>query len=285
MLKATNSETFSIKEYEYEELKTHRMLFIHDILSPEITILHNKEHQIFQIGNPKFNFQFIRILGLVTDINEDTLWIDDSTGCISVKLPINGLYSNKLNIIHSGCQLEVLGCLKEIHNKSINKIERYIEGKSFNIKNDPIYEILRSLEIIKLYKENYFSGIHKPKKVTSIMLEDEDDVNDIKLSTYPGQVNPKKRKLEEEKEENNDSDNYSDFDNSIYDFEDITNIESSFRESENQIFELLKKYPNGLSFDSIHKKLNIPNEDLNQSLQNLQASSKIYINQNKYFIL
>jgi len=74
MLKADNN-TFSIREDEYEELKTHRMLFIHDILLPEISILLNADHQIFQIGNPKFNFQYIRILGLVTDINNDTLWI------------------------------------------------------------------------------------------------------------------------------------------------------------------------------------------------------------------
>jgi len=54
------------------------------------------------------------------------------------------------------------------------------------------------------------------------MLEDEVDVNDIKLSTYPGQINPKKRKFEEEEEKNEDSDNFSDFDNSLYDFADIT---------------------------------------------------------------
>jgi len=283
MLKSIGkSNSFISLKEENEELKTHRMLFIHDLLSPTITILKN-EDQIFQIGNPKFKFQYVRILGIVIEINNDTLWIDDSSGCISVKFPVNGIYSNKFNLIEIGCQLEILGRLKEYRNRN-NKVERYVEGQSFNIKNDPIYEILRPLEIIKLYKENYFSGKHEPAKVTSIMLEDEDDVNnDINLSTYPGPINTKKRKLEEE-EKDEDSDNFSDFGNSLLDLPDFTNIESSFNENENQIYELLKQYPDGLSFNDIQKKLNIMSEDLSQNLQNLQTS-KIYINKNKYFIL
>jgi len=54
------------------------------------------------------------------------------------------------------------------------------------------------------------------------VLEDEDDViNDISLSTYPGPINTKKRKLEEV-ENDEDSDNYSDFGNSLLDLTDFT---------------------------------------------------------------
>ena len=81
------------------------------------------------------------------------------------------------------------------------------------------------MEIIKLYKENYFSGKHEPAKVTSIKWEDEDDVNDINLSTYPGPINTRKRKLEEEEKEDEDdgSDSFSDFGNSLIDLTDFTN--------------------------------------------------------------
>ncbi|ORX75674.1 hypothetical protein BCR32DRAFT_271770 [Anaeromyces robustus] len=276
MLKSINNDSFNLETEEYEELKTHRMLFIHDLLSPKVTILKNDEQQIFQIGNPKFNFQFIRILGVIIKIENDTLWIDDSSGSISIKLPKNGLFSEKFDLIQLGSQLEVLGRLRE-HNNSNNKRERYIEGESFNIKNDPIYEILRPLEIIKLYKESYFSGIHKPTKVTSILLED-DDINDINLSTYPGSINNKKRKFKEDSEKeskDDDSDNYSDYGNSLLDFSDI-NIESIFNENENGILELLKKYPDGLSSNEIQKKLNnIPNQELSQSLQNYILNVKL----------
>ncbi|KAL6588698.1 hypothetical protein U3516DRAFT_836512 [Neocallimastix sp. 'constans'] len=268
MLKSINSSnSFNLNKEESKELKTHRLLFIHDLILPNVTVLKNSKLQIFQIGNPKFNFNKVRILGIVTQIKNDILWIDDSSGCISVKLPKKGIYANRFDLFKVGCQLEVLGQLIECNNNNI--IERFIEGESFNIKNDPIYEILRPLEIIKLYKENYFSGIHRPTKVTSIMLEDEEDINDVNLSTYPGSVITRKRKFEEETEnEKDESDDFSDFGNSLLDISDI-NIEVEFNENENKIYELLKKYPNGLSFNDIQKKLNnIQSQDLIQGLQN-----------------
>jgi len=45
-----------------------------------------------------------------------------------VKFPVNGIYSNKFNLIEIGCQLEILGRLKEYRNSN-DRVERYVEGQ------------------------------------------------------------------------------------------------------------------------------------------------------------
>jgi len=61
------------------------------------------------------------------------------------------------------------------------------------------------------------------------MLEDEEDINDVNLSTYPGSVITRKRKFEEETEnEKDESDDFSDFGNSLLDISDISMLKIKY---------------------------------------------------------
>lgn len=96
--------------------------------------------------------------------------LDDSTGILMVYIS-GHLLTEKGTVLHCG---DLLDCAGEIHQSItdssrffvcsgylLNKLTFYLFStkfnfKSFDVKEDPMYELLRYLEIVTLYKDLYF---------------------------------------------------------------------------------------------------------------------------------
>lgn len=122
----------------------HRLLFIKDCLSAKL-ISNSNNDCLFQFGNPAFTFTNVRLLGIVVGITENIeIQIDDGTAVISLR-------PTPYKSVRIGDQIECLGSLCVDSTTS-----RYVQCYQITHKDDIMLELLRPLEMIRLYKNHYF---------------------------------------------------------------------------------------------------------------------------------
>ncbi|KAK9703952.1 hypothetical protein K7432_010473 [Basidiobolus ranarum] len=177
--------------------RIHRILFAQDLLTAKYILT----EELFYTGSPKFGFDKVRFTGILVQqsdiislsepekpdsdvpekpkITKTLCFLDDATGILPV------LFDNSNNSplkrqkrLVLGDQIEVIGSLRsqdlsvyfmeqELSTESLPQGEwsRWIECNGWETQEDPIYEVLRSLELVKLYRDHYFLDKFPPSPI------------------------------------------------------------------------------------------------------------------------
>ncbi|KNC98050.1 uncharacterized protein SPPG_06464, partial [Spizellomyces punctatus DAOM BR117] len=156
----------------FDDLRVHRVLFIEDLLTvPRVTLPQQMSppKTAYKFGSPSFFFLRVRAAGIVVDTPTDAIhidpqdsensifYIDDASGVIGFRIRPQLLYTSRGQRLKKGIHVDVLGQLMEGPNTI--GAERWIDCHGFDVKEDPIMDIMRPLVTIKIYRQDYFSAI------------------------------------------------------------------------------------------------------------------------------
>jgi len=105
-----------------------------------------------------------RVLGIVVEIIETSIGpiilVDDSSGVITVHF--RGSIHNHVKKLSIGSLVE---CFAELRPPSFSPCfswfwqSNYLYCVGITVKNDPLHEVLRYLQIVHLYRHHYFGGV------------------------------------------------------------------------------------------------------------------------------
>eukprot|EP01135_Chromosphaera_perkinsii_P000802 Nk52_evm90s151 gene=Nk52_evmTU90s151 len=152
---------------EEQESQPYRQLFIGDILRGKGKILPGGGNCAARvavlIGDPTICVQRASVSGIITSVatkdkgvTEGGIFhyfmLDDSTGLIQVKVSPTVYVHTELK---PGMYVEVLGHFQKIHPQLK---EMGMEANAVSIKNDPMFEPMRYLETVQVYKDVYFKN-------------------------------------------------------------------------------------------------------------------------------
>ncbi|TPX57426.1 hypothetical protein SpCBS45565_g08206 [Spizellomyces sp. 'palustris'] len=156
----------------FDDLRVHRVLFIEDLLTVPRVLLPQQTSPptiAYKFGSPSFFFLRVRAAGIVVDTPTNAIhidpqdsensifYIDDASGVIGFRIRPQLLYTSRGQRLKKGIHVDVLGQLMEGSNTF--GAERWIDCHGFDVKEDPIMDIMRPLETIKIYRQHYFSSI------------------------------------------------------------------------------------------------------------------------------
>ncbi|CAK4156277.1 unnamed protein product [Aphanomyces euteiches] len=106
----------------------------------------------YLFGSPAQYFTRVRVLGVVRASSTKAIEVDDGTAVTAVQLPTQMRFQ-------SG---DLVECIGELRPSRQALRSCYILASNIMVVKDPNMETLRFLEVIKLYKECYFSGRPPP---------------------------------------------------------------------------------------------------------------------------
>eukprot|EP00128_Syssomonas_multiformis_P011152 Colp12_sorted_trinity150504_noHs@11816 len=127
----------------------HRFLLVSDLLT-----MPRDEEVVgeFLFGNPLCSVRCVRVSGVIVELGEKReskqYWcmLDDGTGIIYITS------TKRLEACKLGVYAEFIGELKEEDGR------RLVRAYGFSVKDDPMSEVARMLELVKLYRDHYFEG-------------------------------------------------------------------------------------------------------------------------------
>eukprot|EP00054_Salpingoeca_dolichothecata_P012614 m.69947 g.69947 ORF g.69947 m.69947 type:complete len:230 (+) comp20031_c0_seq5:162-851(+) len=110
----------------------------------------DSESDVFHFGQPLLPLSCVRVSGIVVEKTEDSVLLDDGTGVMPV---IPDETCAAVYVPSVGDQVEYIG---KIHRKEGNA---FVSAYGISHKTNAMFEALRCLETVHLYKSIYFPGI------------------------------------------------------------------------------------------------------------------------------